>query len=78
VKDYMTMNFSRKRLYSIWKSGEDAGRYGRPKQPMNPLLILVLLVAGLLLIVGLLILSGKLDLGGWFTSIGLSFGGTTR
>lgn len=74
IKDYMEMNFSRKRLTSINREGVDEGKYGRPRQPVNPMLYIILIVAAILLIVGVLIATGKLDMSGWLKNMGINLG----
>lgn len=69
IKDFLTMNFSPRRLFQIWRSGEDAGLHGRPKKPFPTFLIVVLLGAVVFLIIGALILTGKVDLGGFARGI---------
>lgn len=69
IKDFLTMNFSPRRLFQIWRSGEDAGIHGRPKKPFPMLLIIILFGALLFLAIGALIVTGKIDLGGFAKGI---------
>lgn len=64
IKDFVKMNFSRKRLTSIYRAGVDEGLFGRPRKPFNPLIIILAVFAIIALMIGLLILSGKVDLSG--------------
>ena len=71
IKDFMSSNFSRDRLWSIFQKGRDVEAYGRPKKPFNPMLIIIAVVAAILILVGALVLSGQLDFTGWLKGMGV-------
>ena len=71
IKDFFTANFSRDRLWSIFQKGRDVEAYGRPKKPLNPLILILGAVAVIFILGGVLILTGGVDFSGWLKGLGV-------
>jgi len=71
IKDFLSANFSRDRLWSLVQKGRDIEAYGRPKKPLNPLLIIILVVGFLFIGLGIYILMGGFDFSGFLKGLGV-------
>jgi hypothetical protein len=71
IKDFLSANFSRDRMWGLFNKGRDYEAYGRPKKPLNPLLIIILIVGVLFIGLGALILSGGIDFSGFLKNLGV-------